>query len=146
MENQFRPNIPFASDMKIDKKDIQALKELSKHVDALLHLMEEYRNGTKDKEAVKKAFAKILEDAESSNKLEKHLASYIVNELKHLQLNMEWNHQPQTGSSFLRSWIDGKIKDEKVVEKGCKGLCSPAASLVIRSCKPDLILKEEGNR
>ncbi len=145
MDNQFRPKVPFASEMKLDKKDIQALQELSKHIDALLHLMEEYRKGKKDAESVKKAFKKIIEDAESSNKVEKHLAAYIVNELKHLNLNMEWNHQPQNGSSFLRSWIDGKIEDKQTVEKGCKGLCSPAASMVIRNCKPDLIIKEQSH-
>jgi ferritin len=139
-------DIPFPSEMDVTKKDIAALEELGKHINDLLRVMEAYRKGEKDAESVKKAFQKILKDAQSKNKLESHLASYVINELKYLNLQTEWNHKDLSGQSFLQEWVNGKISDEKTIQRCCKGLCSPAGVMVIRGCKPDLILKEYRNQ
>lgn len=139
---EFRYDIPYASDIKMSKEDIDSLNELCDHVDKLLKLMEQYKEGTKEFEEIKESFQKIFDDSHSKNKLERFLAQYIINELKNLNLNMSWNHEKQTGFSFLDHWIEGKIADKKTIAKGCKGLCSKAGRVVIRSCKPDLILQQ----
>ena len=130
-----------ASEIKLTPQDISGLKELSIHVDRLLDAMGHFDESSANLSGLKKAFAKLFDDAKSSNRLESYLATYILNELKNLNIQVTLNNKNQTGFSFLKEWMNGGIHDQSALKKGCKGLCSPAAKMVIRNCKPDLILK-----
>ena len=88
-------------------------------------------------------FKKIFDDRHSKNQLENHMASYIVNELKYLNLKYELE-TPSYVWVFLFSivWLEGEIDDPKTIEKGCRGLCSDAGIMVLQKCSPELILRE----
>lgn len=128
---------------ELSKEDIAALRELSKHMDHLIHELKGFQNDSSSYESVKKAFEKIFEDSKSENELEQYLASFILNELQNFQLKVKnKGNKNHTAFSFIEDFIKGKIEDNQLIEQGFNGLSSPTGLVILRGCKPDLIFDQ----
>ena len=128
---------------ELTKEDILALRELSKHMDHLIHELKDFRSHPSRYQEVREAFEKIFEDSKSENELEKYLASFILSELQNFQLKVRNKHNKHyTALSFLQEFIKGDISDEKLIQEGFIGLSSPTGLVILRGCKPDLIFEQ----
>lgn len=130
---------------KLPDDDRHALHELSTHVNHTIDVLKTFNKGHAKKEEISDAFKRILRDTNSRNQIERKLASYIINELK--LLNLKIKHRD--GSSynaynFLHDYWDGKIHDVNIIEMGFKGIAGPAMLAILKNCKTDFIMDQYG--
>jgi hypothetical protein len=124
----------FEDPMKIAKQDQPYIRELSKHVQALIASLKNYREHQGTPECVRDAYRALCEDQKSANRLERDLASAIISLFDNFILRVKIQGRPYTAHSFLFDYTKGKVKEQKIIDQAIDNISDNLGFAVLNLC------------